>query len=590
MKLKILFFSPHQYFSVHAFPEALLAKSLIQEGNEVVTVNCNGVLHKQCLCMPLTREVTEDERSRICATCRKNRNIINDRFGFRSLILDNFVTEEMKLQAQKLIEGIREEDYLKLNVLGIPVAKYALYEFFLNHKLASTVIPNRLWKQYRNILENAIVTLFAIEAIIKKEMPMRVTTYNSTYSVNRIVCAIADKLEIPNFEILSGNGHAERYQKLIINRGVGNWMFSNVSQYWVEKSKLPLSKTEIEKVTNNIFEQFKAKSPWVYTIRSSNISEMEMRQKIGASMEQKILLATMSSADEVIGLELANVPIPQNRSIFPTQNDWIGWLIEHVRGKPSYFLVVRVHPREYPNKRDKILSRNANLFMEYINKIKIPKNVYINTPNESISLYDLLKITDVHLNRSSSVAIEASIYGIPVLGVLDNLILHDPALHKESDNELEYAENISIAVQTGWKFDNVIKAFRWLNYIETEVEIDISDGFRKHKLWPARIYDIIIRLMRRLGFEALESNAIWQTQKKGKRLKNRKKLCFAICNNELNHIGKFEYSGKKITDTLIEKRELGIQYRKLMLRLATKSDHIFKERIDQCVRQIEHKG
>ena len=579
--MKVLLFSPHAYFTMHALPEALVAESLMIEGHEVITVNCDGIYSNQCLCMPLTRIVEEKEKKLICKTCKQNRNAINKEFGFRSELIENFVSGEDKFQAENLVNSLKIESYLDLSVRNIPVAQFALYEFLLNHKLPSTIIPERLWDQYKFILLNTLLTMSAIKKLIEKERPNRITTYNSTYSVNRIVCAISEEENIPHFEILSGNGYSNRYQNIMINRGVGKWILYNQNPFLTEKRKVHLTQQEIKDVTASFETQFKAVSPWVYSIASKKISSLSIRSTLGVSVEQKILLATMSSADEVVGLRLAGVATYEGASFFATQQEWVEWLIKFARNNANYFLVIRVHPREFPNKRDQILSENAKRFMKFVELMDKPQNVFFNTPSDNLSLYDLLKITDVLLNRSSTAAVEAGLYGIPVVGVGDRLFLSDPILHSESYSEEEYVINIKDAANSGWKFENVIHVYRWINYLSSEVEIDISDGYSLHRPVLYRVINKIARTFRELGFEATDRTPIWQVKGRNPPLKNANRLTYAIVNDKDDHIGVFKQDSS-VLDALTERAQIKLQYKKLMAIIAAEDDQEFLERIEDC--------
>ena len=579
--MKVLLFSPHAYFTMHALPEALVAESLMIEGHEVITVNCDGIYNNQCLCMPLTRIVEEKEKKLICKTCKQNRNAINKEFGFRSELIENFVSGEDKFQAENLVNSLKIESYLDLSVRNIPVAQFALYEFLLNHKLPSTIMPERLWDQYKFILLNTLLTMSAIKKLIEKERPNRITTYNSTYSVNRIVCAISEEENIPHFEILSGNGYSNRYQNIMINRGVGKWILYNQNPFLTEKRKVHLTQQEIKDVTASFETQFKAVSPWVYSIASKKISSLSIRSTLGVSVEQKILLATMSSADEVVGLRLAGVATYEGASFFATQQEWVEWLIKFARNNANYFLVIRVHPREFPNKRDQILSENAKRFMKFVELMDKPQNVFFNTPSDNLSLYDLLKITDVLLNRSSTAAVEAGLYGIPVVGVGDRLFLSDPILHSESYSEEEYVINIKDAANSGWKFENVIHVYRWINYLSSEVEIDISDGYSLHRPVLYRVINKIARTFRELGFEATDRTPIWQVKGRTPPLKNANRLTYAIVNDKDDHIGVFKQDSS-VLDALTERAQIKLQYKKLMAIIAAEDDQEFLERIEDC--------
>ena len=78
--------------------------------------------------------------------------------------------------------------------------------------------------------------------------------------------------------------------------------------------------------------------------------------------------------------------------------DWIKFTVEWVSSRPDLFLIIRVHPREFPNKRESVTSEQAIALSKFFEHL--PKNVAINWPSDSISLHDLIRITDVGLNAT----------------------------------------------------------------------------------------------------------------------------------------------------------------------------------------------
>ena len=70
--------------------------------------------------------------------------------------------------------------------------------------------------------------------------------------------------------------------------------------------------------------------------------------------------------------------------------------------------------------------------MPYL-RARLP-HLHINLPRDNLSLHDLLKISDVLLNNTSTAGLEASLFGIPVVGIRDDLYAFDLALQEEPDS------------------------------------------------------------------------------------------------------------------------------------------------------------
>jgi len=583
--MKILFFSPHAYFSVHALPEALVAESLSLGNCEIVVVNCDGLYHRNCVCMPLIDIDDLEQKTKICVCCKSNRDAINKEFGFRSVNIDRYVSRDWRRSVDVIIESVTPQNYLDLEFEAIPIAKYALYEFVLNHKLSSTTIPHELWPEYLENLRNSLLTYAGMKTLLDEEKPDRITTYNSLYSVNRIACAVADLVEIPHFTLHAGSHHKKRIQQMTIFKGINNSVLVNLHPTLQITRQAPLNEEEIAAVNDHVKQLFEATSPWVYTTKSEKLSSTDLRSRLGIGAAQKVLLAVMRSNDERFGLDLAGMHLFDANPIFKSQYEWLDWLIDFSEKNPNYFVIFRVHPREYPNKRERKLSQNAIRFGEYVAHIKAPSNFSINTPDDRLSLHDLLKIADVVLNNTSSVGLEACLFGIPVIGVSERLYAFDPALQLEPKSIQDYEQKINAAILRGISFERVILAYRWLNYVFSEVCIDISDGYAATLPWRWRMASYIFRGLRRLGFELPSKSFIGHVVKRAKPLKEAAYLRYAITNVTDSHIGALPRL-RAAGDKHQERKKIEEAFLSIMAHISAPEDTAFQKRTLLCISTI----
>src|SRR5690606_6941171 len=91
------------------------------------------------------------------------------------------------------------------------------------------------------------------------------------------------------------------------------------------------------------------------------------------------------------------------------------------------FLIIRVHPREFPNKRDSLKSDHALELEQTLSEL--PENVRVNWPSDNISLYDLAQIMDVCLNSWSTAGKEMGTLGIPVVLYSADLVFYPADLN-----------------------------------------------------------------------------------------------------------------------------------------------------------------
>jgi hypothetical protein len=539
--MKILFFSPHAYVTVHSIPEAIVAEALKSRGHDIITVNCDGILSEYCIAMSaagLSPQSAKAEKESICAECRSRRDLNLREFGFRSLVLDKFLERDDELAIQKILQNLDPDHYMELIWMDIPIGKYALYEFLLKNKLNSLSMSNTYWDEYKIYLYNALKTAYAGNRILEAEKPIdAIAIYNTLYSVNHIFCALAEQRGIPFYTLEAGSNLKRRLSYMTIFKGYTRNWFASHSRSWKEFSTIPISPRQVQVVAEHIEELLKATSPWVYSIASNNVNPESLRAFFGIDKEKAVLLATMSSADEMFAAMTVDASLTFPEPMFPTHIDWINALIEFVRKRNDLFLIIRVHPREFPNKREGALSKQAIELQESL--VNLPDNVRVNWPQDQISIHDLIRITDVGLNATSTVGLELGMFGIPVVIYnSDQLLAYPPEINYVASDPEDYFKKIDMAIKDGWSFENVRKTFRWLSYTFEQVAIDLSDGFTENPGPPNLLYRIYHRLLRpvisKSDFEKMLQ--IEQLRQRSIPVKNSELLSVAIEKNLESHL------------------------------------------------------
>jgi hypothetical protein len=579
--MKILFFSPHAYFSVHALPEAVVAEALAQAGHEICMVTCDGLYRRHCLCMSQVDFADQAKKEKICAACKTNRNGIAAEFRFTTLGIEAFLSSADAALAEAAVNTLDRANFLQFEWEGIPVASYALYEFWLNHKLSSEEIEPGLWPEYLAIFENTLKTLLATQRMMDDVKPERIVCYNSLYSVNRVMAAVADRKSIPHFTLHAGRHLKHRLQQMMVYKGVGYGVTVNRLPTVDAYRASPCTIGQVDMVTEHVRELFKATSLWVYSIQSGKLASAELLERFAVKDGQKVLLAVMRSNDERLAARFTGVAHYDGSPLFADQYQWLSWLVEFAKHHPEYVVIFRVHPREFPNKREGVTSQNANAFLKFIDGLELPANFHINLPRDNISLHDLLKISDVLLNNTSTAGLEACLYGIPVVGCGDELYAFDLALQEEPDSIEDYANKISEACASGWRFSRVVGAYRWLNYLNTEATINIADGYdpssRENKPPRGRIPKLLWRLKKAIGLDS----GFAEIRGRVKPVSSADKLVYAIVNNQDSHIGAFPMA--PAGDPLVEQERIRQAYTSIMESIRDPEDGHFRARIDSCV-------
>jgi hypothetical protein len=202
--------------------------------------------------------------------------------------------------------------------------------------------------------------------------------------------------------------------------------------------------------------------------------EKNIKEFFGVKEGQKVLLATMSSNDEEFAALMSGVDRGGENLLFKTQTCWINFLISHIKSRSDLFLIIRPHPREFPNKREGKKSDYATIFPELFENL--PSNIACNMPEDAVSTFDFLNDVDLILNCSSSVGKEFSMMGLPVLSYAKELIPYPSNLNFYANTLDSYKAAIDHAILEGMSFDRIRQTYRWLALEINYALIDIGSA------------------------------------------------------------------------------------------------------------------
>ncbi|MDX2252298.1 MAG: hypothetical protein NW202_08430 [Nitrospira sp.] len=493
--MKVAFFAPHSAVWVHAFPEALVAEALTQGGHEVLYLTCGRVFHRHCVAMSAVGyafDVASNLKERACQSCDLNKSIVRREFGFKGFDIASVLSLEDQARADGLLAALTPENFLKAQFHEIEYGRAALSSFLLVYKKVTLQFSAREWQILLVEIRHALLSLMAAVKVFDSEKPDRLVLYSPGYSVNLVWAKLAQRLGIPQYYIQGANNLSDRLQKLIFARGLF-WQGLTIKQ-WDRFKALPCSAPAARYVTEHFLELFRGRSLLTYSLGRMG-DGVDVRARFGVRPDQKFMVATMSSYDELFAGEITGQMPSLDRGAFPTQIEWIRSLVEFVKSRDDLFLLIRVHPREFPNRREGLKSEHAVQLEEQFSRL--PPNARVNWPSDGVSLYDLAEEMDVCLNAWSNAGKEMTFLGIPVVLYSTQTIFYHPAINYAADTTAEYFRLIDTALTDGWRFENTKVAFRWYALDDLYSRIDISESFPFYELrHPPKPVRAILRLIR----------------------------------------------------------------------------------------------
>ena len=168
-----------------------------------------------------------------------------------------------------------------------------------------------------------------------------------------------------------------------------------------------------------------------------------LRDQLGIPENHRLIVAFTSSPDERRGDRFSRTALDETRVMpdadtFSTQLEWLKGLVDWVETQASdTSLVVRLHPRLSRNERTPYDSPQLSELRDAF--ATTPKNVTFVWPDDAISSYDLAEIAHLALISWSSIGLELSRLGVPVLRMTQGFNIYpDSELYPYAETSSEY--------------------------------------------------------------------------------------------------------------------------------------------------------
>lgn len=398
-------------------------------------------------------------KNRICRQCKKNAALLTSCSGARHLKLVNYLTPTDEIQIEKILETITPKNYRKFKFLDVEVSKAAIYECFLLFKKMSDHFSYDEWKYFRVYLRNSLQSLVGFSKIFAQEKPDLVFFYSPQYGVNGVCAEYAAKQGAKTYFVEGSSSNSERYEALRIWDWAGFGLVNPALQHWAS-FRNNLYPEDILRVNGHFQELFKARS---YAVYSEPITkEIDLRKQFKIPEKAKIALATLSSFDEAYAAYVIG-KFPRRKVMSPVYKDQFEWIRDSISwfgGRENIYLIIRVHPRDFPNKRDSQKSEQVIVWEKLF--VDLPKNICVNWPKDGISLYNMLDQVDVVLTGWSATGVEALMFGVPVVTYDSYLPSFPSDIHFSGETKKEFFANIDRALLSEHGFPVAERALRWL--------------------------------------------------------------------------------------------------------------------------------
>ena len=464
---RVLWFSPNAGLWETSQLEHDLANGLVSQGAEVTVIRCRGLFDSLCPTMQangLQITASQSQKHSICKECKSSEASFNSVAKYSTVWIDDYLTETVRSQVVQEINCVTQENWREIGDYPFPINLYSTYLSMLHHKVPDITSTDIAWNEYLSDLTNSLLTYHALPQIFVEKIPTHCFVYNPLYPTNRVFTELAlTNPEIQYVGLSAGAFVPNRYSTIALYRSIQSSQTAVDSQLLIESLNSPLTHLEVELVARNLGHLIQGRDPWVYSTAPTFISMEEIHAQLGTSGSKPIAVVLIGSPDEtrssaLVEAEFERVPIDQVSSV----TEFIEQSLLAARNSPEVDFVFRLHPRLAPNKRESLRSPDLDVIEELLEQRT--SNVFINTSDDEIGLYDVARVASIGINHASSAGLEFLALGIPVVHYDPPRLNAYPAslgFQVDRHDPEGFTATIEQAINTPMSTDISIKAWRW---------------------------------------------------------------------------------------------------------------------------------
>lgn len=426
-KKKILIATLSGGHKVASTIESLLGVGLSLKGVNISYLLCDQFL-ESCIMKTQRHNVNSHKNkilnNKLCKDCFDCGQIAYRGTGFNFFKLSNYfntvhnkkIREIMK--KNKLLEKMTNFKLDNINIGEHVSANISRYYAVSNYKKERDI---KLVA--KNYFKSALKTFFSFKNLLIKNTFDTIIVNHGFYIPQGIISEIAKKNNIHFVTWTTG----ARKNSII---------FSHNNMYYKDFVKEPVSKWKdinINKVGNKITKYLNSKP-------LGTKDYLYKRNEVDMDIKNYFKKNNIDTSKVLIGLTtnvIWDAQLHYDNTIFKNMMEWVFETIKYFKKRQDLILIIRVHPTEVNSDRP-AREKVADEIQKYF-KRKIPKNIYIIKPEDTISTYSVLDNCNTILTYGTKLDIEYAARGYPVI-VAGEAITRNKNLVIEPENRGKYFE------------------------------------------------------------------------------------------------------------------------------------------------------
>lgn len=463
MSNRVVIFSPFAGILEHRQLENQIAKILSHHSASILRVSCSADLKSWCSVMSyvsLPTRTGSNTKARLCGVCR---GISEDKLqmhGAEDIAIGDLLQQSDRAWVERHIGEISPDNWMHFEIDSIPFGRMWAYDTILRFKTKEFHTSPAMFEHYLSESRSSALAYRAGKRLLEREMKVEaVLTYSFEYAINRSFLAAFRDTGVSTYSFFAAGPRPNPSSHFAVT---STDVIVDVAfePRFHEALQVPSLPSEVDEITEHTLESISGRNVFTYSLARQGLTSSQVRGRLGLRPNRPCIIFTVSSPDEIDASQVANL---RPAELWDSHDlSLIHTAVSLARRRPHFDVVLRLHPRLFPNSRD----RGTSPYVELVGKAldHKPTNLVVDMPKLQLSLYDLALVTDVVVNHRSSSGLELGILGIPVVYIDKRRTPTDARLEASSNPVVfdDVLAQVESALCGGWSETQALMTMRYL--------------------------------------------------------------------------------------------------------------------------------
>ena len=416
---ELVLFRPYADIREHNFIENTILDSAKANGLSTSVIECNQDLISFCFNMythGLDFNAPKKNKSDFCKACKYQAGINRTLSNYETFDLSRILPELDLVTLDKIDFAFR----LKMPSFTfdkLDFCRISSYEIRLQNA-SHFEVHQSLYPEWKKQTEFCLRLYLGAQEFFREKEKSLAMTYNRLYSLNNAFLSAAHSMGHATIGFQANGRPSKIYHRVTFSLNRESQVIPTALPSWVLAQRTPLTPIQVLRTYFVLKDYMQSKGGWAFSLTVGKIGKQRI-DKITEPFKDGLVVLILSSSDEFFAAQSAGTKLPWKspEEFLQTQRSAITRFVDFAKQSPNTLFVIRPHPRDCGNKRG---TRNVEGFSESLSFLlssisETLENIYVNTPRDEISLYDLVKVAKYLFNVNSTAGIHnTALRGITV--------------------------------------------------------------------------------------------------------------------------------------------------------------------------------